>query len=850
MKGRNLLAVVILAIIPLAVLNAEVTVRLHQPPPGQLKMEHLWSAELNNTDQTTYTVCLYGWVLKEGKEVFHAYSNDFELPPGKMTIKAKDIKSVRDVWHASGYKAFTTRTGKIPEGAYVACIKVLRAGTREELGKNCIRVTVSHPGPPRLIAPKDRDTLTEKYPLFTWTPPMPKPAKLTYELRIVQILKGQTPEEAMLSKPAFYEKKGIKRPSFKYPPSARAFEEGKEYAWQVTAFSGRTLLGKSAIWWFQMAVPSTPGVLPGGEKEIYFADAGEVPGSVYRHKAGIDTKIYTKPSGRIYSFLFAPWDPDKLYFVNANEYKIFLKDLSPGAPPATIVHTHSTYVRDIAIPDDGLIYFSEATGAGGDGKIYRLESGGTVTLYYTVKLSSVDGFWGGDFAFDPNGTLYLSTGNRVGASIYKVDVGADVVTKIYTASGECIEGMTFSNDTLMYYADWRKKIYCLNLADNSRTIVYDKASRTWLSDIGLKPRETSVNPHGVHNWIMVWGVGGTMLDNIDDTTGLTSYGSVDSAPFGGYLGFRHGSSHAIPITTGPHLITHYRWLYKHDSIPGWNEFTLPVNVHYVKEIGGFLPTFPSYNLGPHVINSKRLYEFRPHDPPQPSSPGDTAYWPTSGFLGDIYSGFLSTAGEHLAPGRYQIKLEIYDSLGTQKMPGPATFRFIVPTGEDGGGTILTRDPLPNDTVGGAFVFALHIDNRPCSAYVAAPLIGSTAASDTCGFLRFDPADTSPVHIAYHASHPNGFARFHFKIVRGIFPVDSSSVLHPYVFRTSAGVYTGDGSGNYEHDFLRATLLGPCAEAALSENLYVYAKATRGWGQRISSYDASFVRAFALSEMEE
>jgi hypothetical protein len=57
-------------------------------------------------------------------------------------------------------------------------------------------------------------------------------------------------------------------------------------------------------------------------------------------------------------------------------------------------------------------------------------------------------------------------------------------------------------------------------------------------------------------------------------------------------------------------------------------------------------------------------------------------------------------------------------------------------------------------------------------------------------------------------------------------------------------------GNFQHDFLRSTLLGPCTEAAFSENLYVYAKATRGWGHRISAYDASFVRAFALSEAEE
>ena len=36
------------------------------------------------------------------------------------------------------------------------------------------------------------------------------------------------------------------------------------------------------------------------------------------------------------------------------------------------------------------------------------------------------------------------------------------------------------------------------------------------------------------------------------------------------------------------------------------------------------------------------------------------------------------------------------------------------------------------------------------------------------------------------------------------------------------------------------------KGAFAANLYVYAKATTGWHQRISGLDASFVRAFALA----
>ena len=54
--------------------------------------------------------------------------------------------------------------------------------------------------------------------------------------------------------------------------------------------------------------------------DIYFTDAGEVPSAVYHYNTATrsETRVYTRPEKRLYSFLFAPWDPEKLYFVNAN----------------------------------------------------------------------------------------------------------------------------------------------------------------------------------------------------------------------------------------------------------------------------------------------------------------------------------------------------------------------------------------------------------------------------------------------------------------------------------------------------------------------------------------------------
>jgi len=140
------------------------------------------------------------------------------------------------------------------------------------------------------------------------------------------------------------------------------------------------------------------------------------------------------------------------------------------------------------------------------------------------------------------------------------------------------------------------------------------------------------------------------------------------------------------------------------------------------------------------------------------------------------------------------------------------------------------------------------------AVIDEPMIGPSGAGD-CGFLRYDPADpplSPPVQVAFHATHPDQRAMFRFRIYRGPNAVNLATVTDE-VSAAAAGTagvfgvaYVGDGNGNFSRAFSRGELLGACIEAAFSENLYVYAKATTGWGHRIFSLDSSAVRAFALT----
>jgi hypothetical protein len=226
-----------------------------------------------------------------------------------------------------------------------------------------------------------------------------------------------------------------------------------------------------------------------GPATIYFTDAMESPGKVYSSDmSGSENVYFARPSGNIYTFAFHPYVPEKLYYVNANDNKIYLATRTIGGPWTTtdqVAYTHTTYIRDLEYyptASGGLeVYFSESSGAGAEGRIYLL-SGGAATPYYTVRLSDVDGFWAGDFIHDSDGNLYLSSGNQIPASIYRVS--GRTVSKIYTSNNAPITGMAY-RDGSIYYANWGNEIHSLDLTTLVDTVVRSQPGHTWISDVGL-----------------------------------------------------------------------------------------------------------------------------------------------------------------------------------------------------------------------------------------------------------------------------------------------------------------------------------------------------------------------------
>jgi hypothetical protein len=115
------------------------------------------------------------------------------------------------------------------------------------------------------------------------------------------------------------------------------------------------------------------------------------------------------------------------YYICANRFSI----VRAGKKGEENFLTHHTFVRDLALDDQDNLYFSEASGGGADGKIYRihLRKGDHMPraeLFCSISLRDV-GYWAGDFAFGRTDkgkldldTLYLSSGNSIPSSIFRI----------------------------------------------------------------------------------------------------------------------------------------------------------------------------------------------------------------------------------------------------------------------------------------------------------------------------------------------------------------------------------------------------------------------------------------------
>jgi hypothetical protein len=376
-----------------------------------------------------------------------------------------------------------------------------------------------------------------------------------------------------------------------------------------------------------------------------------------------------------------------------------------------------------------------------------------------------------------------------------------------------------------------------------------------------------------NNWVLVWGIGnkpsneirGTSTD-LAATTNAANIGTTDSGKvFGGTLRLRLDFDNSLRDDLG---VEYYQVSYRAGNSGPFTPLTRSVDRYTTREVGGDL-VVEVYNLGPKPIGPN-LFEI------PPALPGGGRQWtiPSGKIKEATTSAEFNTLdlGGLVAPGaswpqhgKYQLKVDLYDSAGNLVDIDALNIKYRVPTEIDGTGTIHTGDAaaaplnLVYDDDGDSkksFIMTVHVDNSRCKAEILPPLLGGIAADAACGVLRYDPASPGTVTMRYRPSYANGigsdaFANYTFRVKRG---VDQLGVVIPLPHNPDAlsvpdiaavPLPNVDIHNGETVDDLR----GSCDVAGFSQTLYVNARTTDGW-QDIDPYDSFDHAAFVLAPQED
>ena len=211
---------------------------------------------------------------RDGQTLFQTISTPVSIRPGVQTLnRLQDLPGLRfddslidlvDQIGDADVREQIRRTGALPEGSYTLTIEALPDDPFITSIPSTSVFLVQFAQPPVILTPTDGATVTQTYPIFGWTPVIgPTTQPIAYDLLLVELLPGQTPQQALDANRAYVEQ-SVQATSFAYTPRLLPLTPGRTYVWQITARDPAGQLpisdgGRTPIQTFRYEDPTQPG---------------------------------------------------------------------------------------------------------------------------------------------------------------------------------------------------------------------------------------------------------------------------------------------------------------------------------------------------------------------------------------------------------------------------------------------------------------------------------------------------------------------------------------------------------------------------------------------------------------
>lgn len=243
---------------------AQVQVIQRPANPFQFEVEDIWNLDLVSPYTQSFQAKAKAVIKSsDGKTVVELQSANFTIKSGYNSLSPTSLGTIRKNYFNNDIQEIEEITGSLPAGSFklcvqFSCVKQDCDGLNEipfgyELF-DCIDLILNPPTPLLLAYPEDQAKLSITRPVLTWIPPMPiaMSTNLTYSLVLTEMRKGQSKMDAIKRNRPLIFQDNIPTTTLPYPMDMDELEKGKLYSWQVEAWVGRTKVGTSEVWEFEI----------------------------------------------------------------------------------------------------------------------------------------------------------------------------------------------------------------------------------------------------------------------------------------------------------------------------------------------------------------------------------------------------------------------------------------------------------------------------------------------------------------------------------------------------------------------------------------------------------------------
>ncbi|SFD83832.1 hypothetical protein SAMN05518672_103444 [Chitinophaga sp. CF118] len=178
----------------------------------------------------------------------------FELMSGMNSTSPNAAYAATVGFGSSKLATIVSQGGFFPQGDYDYCFQLYDGTSHSStlLAEQCFNYNLEPFSNMQLIQPYDGDKICDKRPSFSWQPLIPAVNGVMYRMLLVEVKEGQQRAEALRMNLAIINQQQIPLPILLYPSLANELVEGKQYAWQVSAYRNDLLLVESEIWDFKV----------------------------------------------------------------------------------------------------------------------------------------------------------------------------------------------------------------------------------------------------------------------------------------------------------------------------------------------------------------------------------------------------------------------------------------------------------------------------------------------------------------------------------------------------------------------------------------------------------------------